>query len=135
MDLDEKLNFEIDGQSMIYYVNYDNVDTIKRTIYFVDTKDNYKTIDCESYKSSIDYTSILNSSYNLDYISFKANSNLSDLKKGTYAIVMKLENGEFVDYVELNNLSGLELPEINVDGINYRFFTSNIRNRLMLEVK
>lgn len=135
LTLDEKLNFDIDGQSMIYYVDYDNIDTIKRTIYFVDTKDNYKTIDCESYKSSIDYTSILNSSYNLDYISFKANSNLSDLKKGTYAIVMKLENGEFVDYVELNNLSGLDLPEVNVDGTNYRFFTSTIRDRLMLEVK
>ncbi|MCI6878310.1 MAG: glucosaminidase domain-containing protein [Solobacterium sp.] len=135
LTLDEKLNFDIDGQSMIYYVDYDNIDTIKRTIYFVDTKDNYKAIDCESYKSSIDYTSILSSSYNLDYISFKANSNLSDLKKGIYAIVMKLENGEFVDYIELNNLSGLELPEINFNGINYRFFTSNIRNRLMLEVK
>ena len=120
---------------MIYYVNYDNPDTIKRTIYFVDSNDNYKEINCESYKSTIDFTKILNSSFNLDYISFKANGNLSDLNKGTYVLIMKLENGDYVDYVELNNLSGLDLPEVNVDGTNYRFFTSNIRDRLMLEVK
>ena len=50
-------------------------------------------------------------------------------------LIMKLENGDYVDYVELNNLSGLDLPEVNVDGTNYRFFTSTIRDRLMLEVK
>lgn len=135
LTLDDKLDFSIDGQSMIYYVNYDNPDTIKRTIYFVDSNDNYKEINCESYKSTIDFTKILNSSFNLDYISFKANGNLSDLKKCTYVLIMKLENGDYVDYVELNNLSGLDLPEVNVDGTNYRFFTSNIRDRLMLEVK
>ena len=135
LTLDDELDFSIDGQSMIYYVNYDNPDTIKRTIYFVDSNDNYKEINCESYKSTIDFTKILNSSFNLDYISFKANGNLSDLKKCTYVLIMKLENGDYVDYVELNNLSGLDLPEVNVDGTNYRFFTSNIRDRLMLEVK
>lgn len=135
LTLDDELDFSIDGQSMIYYVNYDNPDTIKRTIYFVDSNDNYKEINCESYKSTIDFTKILNSSFNLDYISFKANDNLSDLNKGTYVLIMKLENGDYVDYVELNNLSGLDLPEVNVDGTNYRFFTSNIRDRLMLEVK
>lgn len=135
LTLDDELDFSIDGQSMIYYVNYDNPDTIKRTIYFVDSNDNYKEINCESYKSTIDFTKILNSSFNLDYISFKANGNLSDLNKGTYVLIMKLENGDYVDYVELNNLSGLDLPEVNVDGTNYRFFTSNIRDRLMLGVK
>lgn len=135
LTLDDELDFSIDGQSMIYYVNYDNPDTIKRTIYFVDSNDNYKEINCESYKSTIDFTKILNSSFNLDYISFKANGNLNDLNKGTYVLIMKLENGDYVDYVELNNLSGLDLPEVNVDGTNYRFFTSNIRDRLMLEVK
>ena len=135
LTLNDNLDFSIDGQSMIYYVNNDNPNNIKRTIYFVDTKDNYKSLDCESYKSSIDYTNILKSSYNLDYISFKANGNLGDLGKGTYLLVMKIENGEFVDYVELNNLSGLDLPEKNINGTNYRFFTSTIRDRLMLEVK
>ena len=108
LTLDDELDFSIDGQSMIYYVNYDNPDTIKRTIYFVDSNDNYKEINCESYKSTIDFTKILNSSFNLDYISFKANGNLSDLNKGTYVLIMKLENGDYVDYVELNNLSGLD---------------------------
>ena len=135
LTLNDNLDFSIDGQSMIYYVNNDNPNNIKRTIYLIDTKDNYKSIDCESYKSSVDYTNILKSSYNLDYISFKANGNLSDLNKGTYVLIMKLENGDYVDYVELNNLSGLDLPEVNVDGTNYRFFTSTIRDRLMLEVK
>lgn len=135
LTLNDNLDFNIDGQSMIYYVDYDNPDNIKRTLYFVDSKDNYKSFACESYKSSIDFTKVLDSSYNLDYISFKASGNLADLKKGTYLLIMKLENGDYVDYVELNNLSGLNLPELKVNGINYRFFTSNIRDRLMLEVK
>lgn len=134
LTLNENLDFAIDGQSMIYYADYDNSETIKRTIYLINTKDNYKKIDCESYKSSIDYTSVLSSSYNLDYISFKANGNLGDLEKGTYLMVMKIENENYIDYVKLNNLSGLELPSLTVNETTYQFITDQVRDRLILQI-
>ena len=134
LTLNENLDFSIEGQSMIYYVNYDKPENIKRTIYLINSKDNYKTIDCESYKSSIDFTSVLNSSYSLDYISFKVNSNLKELEKGTYLMVMKLEADDYIDYVELNNLSGLELPVQTIDGVEYQFITDSVRERLMLKI-
>ena len=135
LTLDASLNFYMEGQAMIYYSNYNDLNSIKSTIYAIDNKDNYIEIACENYNSGFDYTKALNSSYNLDYICFKANASLANLSKGTYMLVMKLQNGEYVDYVELSNISGLNLPSVENDGTTYRFFTSGTRSRLMLEVK
>ena len=50
-------------------------------------------------------------------------------------LIMKLENGDYVDYVEVNNINSVSLPSITYNGLTYRFFTSNTRSKLMLEVK
>ncbi len=133
--LDESLNLSMLGQAMMYYVNYDDVSKVKTTLYAVDSANNYIEIPVENYKSDFDFGSALKSSYNLDYISYKTNANISSLKEGTYMFIMKLENGENIDYVEVNNLNELSLPSISTNGLTYRFFTSATRSRLMLEVK
>ena len=132
---DENLNLYIDGQAMIYYANFDDSSKIKYTLYLVDDSDNYYEYGCETLKSDFDYKTILNSSYNMDYICFKTNDiDLSDINDGMYMLIMKIENGDYVDYVEVSNLAKVDLPSISKDNKKYRFFTSNIRDRVMLEV-
>ncbi len=135
LTLDESLNLYLEGQAMIYYSNYDDLNAIKTTLYLVDSKNNYYEIGGENFKSSFDFAKAFSSSYNMDYISYKINGNLVDLSKGTYMLIMKLENGDYVDFVEVNNINMLSEPIIELNGLTYRFFTSNTRNRLMLEVK
>ena len=135
LTLDDSLNLYLDGQAMLYYVDYGDLSSIKTTLYLVDSANNFIEIAGENYKSSFDYTKAFSSSYNLDYISYKINGNISDLKEGTYMLIMKLENGDYVDYVEVNNINSVSLPSITYNGLTYRFFTSNTRSKLMLEVK
>ncbi len=135
LTLDDSLNLYLDGQAMLYYTDYSDVSTVKSTLYLVDSANNYIEIAGENYKSSFDFTKAFSSSYNLDYISYKINGNISSLKEGTYMLIMKIENGEYVDYVEVNNINMVSEPTVKYNGLTYRFFTSNTRDRLMLEVK
>ncbi len=135
LSLDSSLNLYMDGRAMMYYCDYDNLANVKTTLYLVDSANNYIEIAATNYKSDFDYASAIKSSYNLDYISFKVSSSLSNLDKGTYMLVMKLQNGDYVDYVEVNNFNELDMPSVTINGLTYRFFTSSTRSRLMLEVK
>lgn len=134
IEIDDELNFNIDGRSMIYYTNYDNLDNLETTLYLVDSADNYYEIKCENYKSDFDYKEALQSSYNLDYISFKGTDNIGNIGKGMYSIILKVRNGEFVDYIDLTTAKNVD-NTITKDGTTYRIFKSNLKNRLMLEVK
>ena len=134
IEIDDELNFNIDGRSMIYYTNYDNLDNLETTLYLVDSADTYYEIKCENYKSDFDYKEALQSSYNLDYISFKGTDNIGNIGKGMYSIILKVRNGEFVDYIDLTTAKNVD-NTITKDGASYRIFKSNLKNRLMLEVK
>ena len=132
--LDEEGNLYIYGQAMIYYCNYDNKDNIKYTIYLIDDKDNYLEINCTTLESNYDYKSLLKSSYNMDYICFEGSANLRSLNAGNYQMIIKIQNGTNIDYLEMTNISHSDTPTRSISNENYRFYTSNIRDRLMLEV-
>lgn len=134
IEVDDELNFNVDGRSMIYYTNYDNLDNLETTLYLVDSANKYYEIKCENYKSEFNYKEALQSSYNLDYISFKGTGNINDIEKGIYSIILKVRNGEFVDYIDLTTAKNMD-NTITKDGTSYRIFKSNLKNRLMLEVK
>lgn len=134
IEIDDELNFNIDGRSMIYYTNYDNLDNLETTLYLVDSANKYYEIKCENYKSDFNYKEALQSSYNLDYISFKGTDNINDIEKGMYSIILKVRNGEYVDYIDLTTAKNMD-NTITKDGTSYRIFKSNLKNRLMLEVK
>lgn len=134
IEVDDELNFNVDGRSMIYYTNYDNLDNLETTLYLVDSANKYYEIKCENYKSEFNYKEALQSSYNLDYISFKGTGNINDIEKGIYSIILKVRNGEFVDYIDLTTAKNMD-NTITKDSTSYRIFKSNLKNRLMLEVK
>lgn len=134
IEIDDELNFNVDGRSMIYYTNYDNLDNLETALYLVDSANKYYEIKCENYKSDFNYKEALQSSYNLDYISFKGTGNINDIEKGMYSIILKVRNGEYVDYIDLTTAKNMD-NTITKDGTSYRIFKSNLKNRLMLEVK
>ena len=76
----------------------------------------------------------MQSEYNLDYISFKGRGYSGDIKTGIYSIILKVCNGDFIDYIDLSTVKSID-NVIEVDNVSYRIFKSNLKNRLMLEVK
>ncbi|MBR2577950.1 MAG: glucosaminidase domain-containing protein [Erysipelotrichaceae bacterium] len=134
-ELDEEGKLDIYGQAMIYYCNYDNKDDIRYTLYLIKDSSEYLEIECETLRSNYDYQTLLHSSYNMDYICFEALADITGLSEGNYQMIMKIENGEYMDFLELTNIAHSSVPEREIDGTDYRFYTSNIRERLMLEVK
>ena len=132
--LDENGNLYIYGQAMIYYTNFNSQNNVKYKIYLIDDEDNYLEIKCTTLKSNYNYQSLLKSSYNMDYICFEASANIKNLKEGFYQMIIKIENGNYLDYLEMSNVSQTNVPSADINNMTYRFFTSRIRDRLMLEV-
>jgi len=133
--LDSSGRLLIEGQAMIYYCNYDNQSSIQYTLYIIDSANNYKEIALTTVKSPVDFKKMLKSSFNMDYICYKCDTNISDLIKGNYKLVLKIVNGSNVDYFELRNPAKATLPTTTVNSNQFRFYTSTIRDRIMLEVK
>lgn len=51
-------------------------------------------------------------------------------------MILKIENGSYVDFVEMTNPANSKVPSsVTLNNKTYRFFTSTIRDRLTLEVK
>lgn len=134
-DLDENGDLYIYGQAMIYYCNYDDQNSIHYTVYLIKDSGEYLAMECDTLRSNYDYKTLLNSSFNMDYICFEGSVNIKGLEAGDYQMIIKIQNGEYVDFLEMSNISHSAVPEREINGTNYRFFTSGIRERLMLEVE
>ena len=134
-ELDDKGILSLYGQAMIYYCDYDDRSRIAYTVYLVDDSDNWKKLDAEVLRSNYDYKTLLGSSFNMDYICFEINEDISDLEAGNYEMIIEIVNKENTDYLEMSNVSLSPTPEKTINGHDYRFYTSKIRERLMLEVK
>ena len=133
----EDASVSVKAHAYMYYLNYDNTDDIKYDLYLMDNNGNYLKLETALYDSGIDYKKILNSKYNINNICFASSSNLAQLEDGDYALVLKMSNVENgVTYTDICNLTnyGLTLPTLKLDGRNYEFYTSKIRNRIMLKV-
>lgn len=134
IQIDESANFKLNGQGMIYYCDYSKLESANYTIYFVEDKNNYLEIPCTTLKSDFDYQTILQSSNNLDNICFEADGKLSELKPGTYRMILKIQNGNYIDFIEMTNRANAKTPVVSIEGRTYTIKTSKVRNRLELEV-
>lgn len=134
IQISEKGTFKIDGQALIYYTDYSDINTLSTTLYLVDDASNYVEIKCENYKTDFDYQQAFNYSFNLDYISFKASEDINSISKGNYMMILKISNGDYVDYIDLSTTKSIN-NSIEINEKSYRIYKSNLKNRLMLEIK
>lgn len=121
----------IDAHGMIYYLDYSNSNDIEYTVYLLNEDGSYITMDTALIPNAIDYKEQFATSYNVDNISFEATTNLKDVN-GTFNIILKIKNSNYIDYVEFINRSRMEMPSKTNDEFEINILTSNIRNRLYI---
>jgi len=120
----------IEGNAYIYYTNFDQyLDYFE--LYLIDDKNNYLLLDTQTVET-IDYASLFGLDYNLDYIGFSSTGNVSNLE-GEYHLIMKIKNGNYIDIVEICNMSKRELPKVQINNTEFRFITSKVRNSVILK--
>lgn len=130
LTLDEDNKLAIKGQAMIYYLNYSDSNAAEYTLYLLNDEQLFSFAgECLKTRDSI--KQLIGSSYNIDYIDFVVEADLSALPSGNYQMYLEIKNGNSVDYVEFYNYSHKEMPEQAHVAIK----TSNVRDRLYLEVK
>ena len=136
INIDENGEFKIDGYGMIYYLDYDQLDSLDYQLYLVDDANNYEIIDLNNYEISSGIQDILSSENKTNYVGFNKTLDIDDLdlNAGTYDLLLKIENDEYIDFVEFTNRSNRQGFDITYNGKNYKLITSPIRYHLILEV-
>lgn len=135
--ISDELNLYIDGQAMIYYTNYDNADDVTYKVYLIKDSNDYKELDTEKITCPIDYNDVIKSNYDMTNICFKAEGKIDDLD-GTYKMIIEIikvdGDNTYIDYVEMHNLGGFDLPSITKDGKTYEALKTSVRDRMILKV-
>lgn len=122
----------IDGVGMMYYIDYSNEDDI-HTLYLVNDENCYE-LNTTSIKSTFDYKTFYQSKYNMDYITYTASIDCKDIESGTYHFVLKIENGDYVDYCELNNEFEYTYDSLNIDDLSANYSIDTVRSRMLFNI-
>lgn len=134
-NIDDECNLKINGYGMIYYLNYNQPENIKYEVYLVKNAQEYVLLDTKLVASKYNYASLLGSSFNMDNICFEATGNIKDLD-GEYKLILKVSNKvnnvEYIDFIEMIKESNSGLASNVVNGRSYEIRNTNVRNRTVL---
>lgn len=143
--LDDDGNLNIFGQGLIEYVDFNDSEKVEFSVYLIKDRNDYLELDTSFNTSDqTNYTEILNSEYDLTYISFVASTktiekNTFDLNEGNYSLILKIKNTvtgtTYTDILEFTNRGNSPLNSISNDVKNISLITSNTRKRVELVVE
>lgn len=141
---DENGDLNIIGEGLIHYLDFNDKRNIQFNVYLVQDNSNYLKLNTSLREDDTDYSSALNSEYDLSYISFSATtadleSKVTDLNDGKYQLVLEIVNKQgaikYIDYVEITNRSGLKFNSTSTDTKTAEIITSNTRKKVMIDVR
>lgn len=142
--LDENGDLEICGQGLIEYLDFSDLNKIEYNVYLVkDNQDYLKLSTSFNSDDKTDYTSALNSDYDLSYISFKSTTkdleiNTFDLVAGRYSLLLEIKNSIsetlYIDILEFTNRGNAPLNNVTNENKDISLNTSSIRKRIELVV-
>lgn len=121
---DKEVMLLVDATSMIYYLNYNNKDNLKYTVYLIKDKNDFLETAATNNSCILNYASIFDSEYNMDNICFTAKVNISSLE-GTYKMLLKIQNGEYVDYINMST-SNMDFESLVHNEKTYEIIKNNI---------
>ncbi len=130
---DGKLSIE--GLAWIYNVNFGMNNHPMQDILLMDDEGNTSSYSTENKACAVDYTTILNTKFNWDNICFNSSIDLTTLDIGEYRIYMDVVSETYRDIFEANNLYGLPIESVTIDGRVYSIETSKVRDRMILKIE
>ncbi len=132
---DGVVNFS--GYSMIYYLNYDAQDENRYLLHLVDIDSgNAYTYNLNNVETPSDVVTLIGSIYDISYISFEKDIDLTQLSNGNYSVILEVnssdEDGTYYDLFDFF-ANGRILPSKVIEDRSYSFY-SNSKNKLMLKI-
>lgn len=122
----------IEGVGMMYYLDYKK-DNTSHALYLVNDDHIYE-LDTKSVTSEINYQEFYNSKYKMDYITYNASIDCKDIESGSYRLVLKIKNGNYVDYCELTNEFNYEYSALNIDNVSTNYSIDTVRSRVLFNI-
>lgn len=135
--IDENLNLNIEAIGYLPGVNFSNTNDVTYSLYLIANNSDYKKIDCTIIDNAFDYNGLLNVSYKLEKITYKASINLKDLS-GNYTLLTEVKCKDtgvtYVDYLKMNNKANMDLPNVTKDSKEYKVVLSNDLENTILSI-
>ncbi len=126
------LNFEALG--WIYNENFTDETIVERNIVLLNENGEQFTYPTTSKSCTLDYTTLLNSSFDLDKICFDASVDLSGLQTGSYRMYLEVKTTNYYDIYELTDLYS-KVPSASIyENKKYELLITDTRYRIILNI-
>lgn len=134
LEIDDNGILSIEGYGLIYYLDYENSDENRYEIYIMNKDGISEKVALNNFETYSSLKDSLTLNNNVDYICFKGNIDLKEIDSGEYHLILKINNGKYVDYVEFNAADRKALQK-NIAGVTYSLFDGKVRHRLSLKIE
>ncbi|MDO5440128.1 MAG: glucosaminidase domain-containing protein [Erysipelotrichaceae bacterium] len=135
---ESKPTLNVNAHGFIYYLNYDNKQNIEFNLFVVDKNGEAIKAETSIVESPTDYTSVLNSEYDLTNICFNSRYDLSNLD-GEYRLIVQIKNvsegTNYMDYIYVTNPDNYVYEGCETTNKKYSFVTDKKTNMLYLKAE
>lgn len=122
------------GYGMMYKTDYPQGNNNYHKVYLIDQNGKLVNADTKSYTCEVDYASVIGTNNDIDNMCFNSSVSLESLDVGRYVIYLQIDSANYHDIIEFTNNSKRKIESIKANGKTYTFYTSDVRNRIELEV-
>lgn len=102
---DGKAVLNLKAHAMIYYLNYNDPSALKYRLHLVKSSKEEYTYEAENFACPVNYSQALKSSYDMTYICFSLEADITELS-GSYDMILEIENTQDgTTYRDIVNMS------------------------------
>lgn len=131
---EDNAKLTLNAASMIYYCNYGENDDVKFTVYLVNDADKYLTLDTNLVPKPEGYGTTLSQTYDTTKIAYLGSGEVGQLEDGLYDVLVKIENGDYVDYVNATTMRDIELPSVTLSNKTISLVKDATNDRIALQI-
>ena len=134
---DGKAVLNLKAHAMIYYLNYNDPSALKYRLHLVKSSKEEYTYEAENFACPVNYSQALKSSYDMTYICFSLEADITELS-GSYDMILEIENTQDgTTYRDIVNMSTetKEFSPLTLNDKTYAVEKTGSLNKNILKVR
>ena len=130
----EDSHLKMDGLGILYQAAMRESDQVAYRVHLQDEEGNLYSYDAGGRSSNMDFAPVLRSSFELTYVSFDLDADLSELPCGTYRMYLEITTSEYHDLFEMYSITSDSYTADLEDGRKLTVSTTDVRSRYELTI-